>query len=397
MSNAPPRPWLFAFASLPYGIFNGVIALSLPYVLRQHGVPVQRIASIGAVVQAPAIWYFLWAPVVDLRLRRRTWIMILAAGSGLCTALALGLDMTSALGAITVLLVAASVLSQPITSALGGLVAEVVPNEERGRTAGWGQAGMLCGGVLAGALLVWLAAYMPTAAIGLVAGLLIAVPSVVVLTIHEPKRVNPGVRERVARMRRELRETFSRRDVWLAIAFFVSPVGSAALMSLFSAVAVDYHASATVVIAVGIGGGLLTAIGALAGGFLADRFNRWRIYPVAGLLAGACAGAMLLGPLTSATFIAGALAYSLAAGFGYAAFMALALELLAEGKNASGTRFTLFIAATNVPLVYMMWIEGVGHAHYGVRGMVAIDAAANALFGLFFLVVLTRAKPVPLG
>jgi hypothetical protein len=51
MSNAPPRPWLFAFASLPYGIFNGVIALSLPYVLRQHGVPVQRIASIGALVR----------------------------------------------------------------------------------------------------------------------------------------------------------------------------------------------------------------------------------------------------------------------------------------------------------------------------------------------------------
>ncbi len=104
-SGRSPRPWLFGLASLPYGIFNGVVALSLPYLLRRHGVPVQRIASIGALVQAPAIWYFLWAPVVDLGFRRRTWIIVLAIGSAACMAIALGLNMATALGSVTALLV----------------------------------------------------------------------------------------------------------------------------------------------------------------------------------------------------------------------------------------------------------------------------------------------------
>jgi len=226
----------------------------------------------------------------------------------------------------------------------------------------------------------------------MIVGLLIAAPSAVVLAIHEPRRPNPGVRQRAVIMLRELRATFSRRQVWLAVAFFVSPVGSGALLNLFSGIAVDFHAGTTVVIVAAIGGGLLTAVGALIGGFICDRFNRWRLYPVTGLLAAITAGAMMLGPSTPATYLAGVAAYSLAAGFGYAAFMALALELLAEGTNASGTQFTLFIAATNIPLVYMLWIEGLAHTHFGVHGMLAVDAAANAAFGVLFLAWLARAN-----
>ncbi|HEY5063085.1 MAG TPA: MFS transporter [Gemmatimonadaceae bacterium] len=384
----PPQPWLFGLASLPYGIFNGILVLSLPYLLRTHGVSVQRIASVSAVVQAPAIWYFLWAPIVDLGLRRRTWIMLLAIASGGCVALALGLHMTTALGSVTALLVTGSIINQPITSALGGLVSEVVPDELRGRTAGWGQAGMLGGGVLVGGLAVWMSTNVSDAATALTVGILVAAPSLIVLTIREPAPAARGVGSRIARMVRELRDTLIRRDVWLAFVFFLSPVSAGALLNLLSALAVDFHASSNVVIGVGIGGGLLTAVGALVGGFICDRFDRWRFYPIAGLTAAASAGAMLFAPLTPATYIAGALAYSLAAGFGYAAFMSLALELLGTGTAASGTRFTLFIAATNIPVVYMIWLEGVGHTHWGVHGMLAIDATANALFGVAFLAAL---------
>jgi hypothetical protein len=48
----------------------------LPYILRQRGIPVERIAIVEALVQAPSIWFFLWGPVVDLALRRRTWIVV---------------------------------------------------------------------------------------------------------------------------------------------------------------------------------------------------------------------------------------------------------------------------------------------------------------------------------
>src|ERR1700759_5322315 len=75
-----PAPWRFALASMPYGAFNGLVAVALPYILRQHGLTVERISAVSATVQVPAIWYFLWAPVVDIKLRRRTWVLLLGVG-----------------------------------------------------------------------------------------------------------------------------------------------------------------------------------------------------------------------------------------------------------------------------------------------------------------------------
>jgi hypothetical protein len=44
----------------------------------------------------------------------------------------------------------------------------------------------------------------------------------------------------------------------------------------------------------------------------------------------------------------------------------------------------------NVPVVYMLRLDGLAHARYGVRGMLGSDALANAGFGLFLLLLLTR-------
>ena len=65
MQLKPPPPWLFAVTALPYGVQGGFIAITMPYLLRDAGLPVDRIAGISAVALAPAIWYFLWAPMVS--------------------------------------------------------------------------------------------------------------------------------------------------------------------------------------------------------------------------------------------------------------------------------------------------------------------------------------------
>ena len=94
---------------------------------------------------------------------------------------------------------------------------------------------------------------------------------------------------------------------------------------------------------------------------------------------------VLIAPLKPATYVAGAAAYAITTGFSYAAFMSLAFELLGPGAASSATQFTLFMAAVNVPIVYMLRFDGLGHAHYGVRGMLAVDAIGNAVFGIVFL------------
>jgi PAT family beta-lactamase induction signal transducer AmpG len=380
-----PPAWLFGITSMPYGCFNGVIAVALPYLLRKNGLSVDRIASIGALVQLPAIWYFLWAPVVDLKFRRRTWVVSLSVVSGALTMLALSRDMSAYTRTITGMLIVASALNQPVSSAVGGLVAAVMPDALRGRTGGWSQAGMLGGGIIAGGSAVWLADHAPMAVLAAVVGLLIAAPGAAALTIDEPLGDRHALREDPGRMFRELWAAVRRREVWIGFLFFLTPIGAGALMNLFTAVATDFRARPDMVIWVVAIAGLLTPTGALIGGFVCDRVSRWIVYPIGGLVAAASAGLMLWLPLVPASYAIGAAAYALATGFCYAAFMALAFELLGEGAATSGTQFTLFMAATNVPVAYMIRLDGMGHRWWGVRGMIAVDAVANGAFGVLLL------------
>jgi len=377
---------------MPYGSFNGVIAVALPYLLRKYGAPVERIASIAAIVQAPAIWYVLWAPAVDLALRRRTWVVMLSLATAVCTAAALCLT-ASDIRVATALFVIASVFNQPISSALGALVASVIPDAERGRTAGWTQAGILGGGVLGGGLVVWLGDHTSMLFATLVAGALIGVPGFAAWLVPEPAPDVMARRQQLPRVWRQIATAVRRRDVRLGLVFFLSPVGAGALMNLFSGVATDFHASSGQVIAVAAIGGTMLTLGALIAGSLLDRMSRWRMYPTLGVITGASLGILAVVPLRPATYVIGAAMYALCTGAAYAAFMALALELLGSDRTASGTMFTLFMAAANVPVVYMLRLDGLGHRLFGVRGMIVTDAAANALFAVGLLMLLARRPP----
>ncbi len=385
MERRSPRPWLFGIASAPYGCFSGLVTVALPYVLSQRGISLERVATIGALVQSPTIWYFLWAPIVDIGWRRRTWVLVLSVLSATCAAIGISRDAAPSIVPLTVLLVSASVLNQPVSSALGALIVAVVPNARRGQTAGWSQAGIFGGGVFAAAVTIALTAVAPPAIAGMAIGLLIAVPAVAVLAIREPPVAKTNLRRHLGAMYRDVASALTRREVWLGLVFFLSPVGAGALMGLFAAFAGDFHASTTSVMVVVLLAGVMTPIGAVIGGIICDRFDRWRVYPIAGFTAAAAAGAMFFVPLTPLWYIIGAGAYALATGFCYAAFMSLALELVGSNTAATGTRFTLFMAAVNLPVVYMMRLDGLGHAHGGVRGMVAVDALSNVVFGLVLL------------
>ncbi|HEY2853851.1 MAG TPA: MFS transporter [Gemmatimonadaceae bacterium] len=395
---APPtyRPtpaWLLGIMAMPYGSFNGVVAVGLPYLLRKQGISVDRIAAIAALVQAPAIWYVLWAPVVDIKFRRRTWIVALSVLSGVATAVALHLMEGGSIRLASGIFVVASVFNQPVSSAVGGLVAAVMPGASRGRAAGATQGGILAAGVAAGGLAVLLSDHSSIAIASTVIGLLIVLPSFAALFVHEPRRAERNRRAHIARMVTEIKTAVRRRNLWLGMLLFLSPCGAGALMNLFSGVAIDYHASANMVVVVVVLAGLLTAAGALVGGTLLDRIDRWRSYPIAGLVTSIVVMIMLFAPVRPATYIAGAAAYAMATGFGYAAFMALALDLVGGEAAAGSTLFTLLTAALNIPVVYMIRLDGLGHARFGVRGMLAADGLANAVSAILLLVVLRIVSP----
>src|ERR1039458_3255508 len=78
------RPWLFALLIAPSAVLaNGVIQGGvLAYLMRQQGIGIERISHIIGLLSLPTMIYFLWSPATDFLVRRRTWLLLGAAGAG---------------------------------------------------------------------------------------------------------------------------------------------------------------------------------------------------------------------------------------------------------------------------------------------------------------------------
>jgi len=379
-------PWLFGFLGIPNGLANAIIVILMPYVLRREGVAVDRIAEIVALASLPNVWYFLYSPVVDLGLRRRTWILFAAFIAGLCAALAV-LSSGGSLTVLTILLFTSGAVGSLISSANGALLSFLEP-AVRGRASGWYQAGNLGGGTVGGGVAIWLAdrVNLPWLALGVV--LLIFLPATAAVLIEEVAPHRRAVIPVFADLFHDLRNVLWSRRTLIGMLFFLSPVGSAAVANLASGLGPDYHAPAGEVMWIsGIAGGLLSALGSLVGGYVCDRMNRMRAYALSGGLSALFAIYLAFAPATPWTYGLGYSGYSLAAGFAYAVFTALVLEVLGRRRHAAGTAYSLFVATGNVPILYMTWLDGVGYKFGAVRGLMTVDALANGLGAVVLLLI----------
>src|SRR3989454_4349111 len=139
MSSSQNPPWLFGILSIPYGVFNGILVVLIPFLLRKHGVSPDRIANVIAISSIPNVWYFLWSPVVDTGLLRRTWVLIAAGVSGLCGSVAIAATSLS-LAQLTIRLLAGNVVAILPPSPSVAILTVFNPCK-RGRARGWDQAG----------------------------------------------------------------------------------------------------------------------------------------------------------------------------------------------------------------------------------------------------------------
>jgi hypothetical protein len=57
-------PGTFFLLVLPYGISNGFVSITLPFILTQAGFSVAIAASVVAVGLSANLWRFLWGPIV---------------------------------------------------------------------------------------------------------------------------------------------------------------------------------------------------------------------------------------------------------------------------------------------------------------------------------------------
>src|SRR5215469_9405350 len=119
----PPSPWLFSLLILPLGIaVVGFNFTALPLLLAQAGVPVNRIASISSIINLPGVVGFLFAPVVDIKFRRRTWLALATLGTALFACLYFPLIGASHLILLTALILVAGLVTFLVAAACDGLI-----------------------------------------------------------------------------------------------------------------------------------------------------------------------------------------------------------------------------------------------------------------------------------
>ena len=383
------KPLTFFFLVLPYGISSGFVSITLPFVLVRAGFSVALAASITAVGVAANLWRFLWGPVADLTLTAKRWYLL---------GLAIAAVTLFLLGFIPIqhnvirLLMAVVFISQVagtlIVLPVGGLMAHTVADEEKGRAAGWYQAGNLGGTGLGGGAGVWLASHFSKEIAGGALAIAMLASAAAIYFASDVRIVSTEtIGERMRLLGRDIFDMLRLAIPLFTIVLVMSPIGAGAMSGLWSAVAPDWKAEPDrVALVAGILNGVISAIGCIIGGWVADRIGRWWAYFGSGLALSIVAIVMALAPRTPESFVVGVLVYSFANGIAYAAFSAIVL--LAIGRGAASTKYATLSSLGNLPVVYMTASDGWVHDRYGTAWMLyyeALIAIACIILGLAVL------------
>jgi MFS family permease len=383
------HPSVFMFLIIPFGALSGYLTVAVAFLLSRHQVGVEAIAALIGASLAPNVWKFLWAPVADTTLTSKRWYLI---GSAVT---ALGIFATgvvpmqaSSLPLLTVITLVANLGCTFLGMTTQSLMAYGVPEHEKGRAGGWFQAGNLGGGGIGGGLVLWLSQRLESAWLpGAILAAICLACAFALCFVHEPKHERAhGVVQGIRFVGVDIWNLARARMGFVALFLCFLPIGSGAASNLWSAVAGDWKASAnSVALVTGVVGGLVMAVGSVAGGWICDRMNRKGAYALFGVLQALAAVAMALAPHTERQYVVWTTAYAFVTGMTYAGFTAFVLE--AMGQGAAATKFSLFASLSNFPIMYMTNLDGAAHTRWGAGGMLYAEAVVGmiglALFLLF--------------
>ncbi|SPE20195.1 conserved membrane hypothetical protein [Candidatus Sulfotelmatomonas gaucii] len=386
-SDPHERPWLFSFLIAPDAVISiGLVTGALTYLLRNEGVDPGRAASIAALIAIPHAIYFFWGPITDFWVRRRTWLVIAAAAAAIALLAAFYQPSLASSCAIGLLFLSAC-LGVLAVAACGGIMGALRSELNRRRAGSFYQTGSLVVGAVAVFALVSLSGHFSLRILGWVVAAMIVLPSLAAFAAP-PQTLVAGrtARQTLAQIWHEFRSTFLR---WEAIPYTLvvtAPCNSGAMIGLLGELARDYGVTGRQVAWInGVAGALLTAAGALAASLIPVRVRAPIAFLAAGLVNASTLAILTLAPLRPATYIVTSVLYLFSIGASYALFTAVVLEFLGGSGKSGSSRYSIINSLGNLPVVYMTWLDGRGYAHWGPRGMPAVDAIASAAVAAILL------------
>ncbi len=388
-------PAVFLLLFVPFGISSGYVSVTLAFLLGRAGLSTFAIATIIAASVWPQTWKMLWAPIIDTVGNPKYWYGLGAVLVGLTLLAMSELPATAReVPLLTSLAIVSSVASTLISMSTEIFMTQAVSADMRGRASGWAQAGNMGGGGVGGGIGLLLAQHFTQAWVSgatLAAICLLCWAGVFIVPRAQRERARPHYFADLVGVARDVWEVARSRMGYLALIIMVLPIASGG--APWPAIAGEWHTGAdTVAFINGMIGGLVTALGALIGGYLCDRMDAKFAYCFFGLLSGVVAATMVWAPRTPAVFVIFTLAYGFFVGSGYAAYSAIVLEAI--GKKSAATNFNLMSALSNVPIAAMASFDGWAHDRFGTNAMLygelLLPLATIAVFALF--VAATRSR-----
>jgi len=394
---ARERPWIFGLLIAPNavvatGIIQGGV---LAYLMSARGISGLRSSQIISLLTLPTIIYCLWSPITDFLMRRRTWLLVGAGVSGVLMAAAFTQRSLSSPLAIALMFVGAC-FAQLVVSSCGGIMGALQSERSRRMAGSFYQGGSLAFGATSVFVLIMLSGRLKTGAFAGVTGAFIAVPAL--LALAAPKQeviVENGFGKTLLRVWEEFKSTFLR---WKAVPYTLTllfPLGSGAAMGLLPGVSRFYGVGGQQTAWMnGIAGAMLMAVGSLAATLIPARIRASVAYLTVALINAATLGVLWLGPLRPSTYYVGVMLYLFTVGTCYAMFTAVVLEFLGNsGKSGSG-RYSIINSMGNVPVVYMLALDGWGGNRWGARGLSGTEGVAGVVGATILLAYfLTRGRP----
>ena len=396
-SRVTPHPWVWAVLYFPLGLAIGFPSVALGYLGTQAGLELSAVAGIVGMTFLGSGWKFLWAPIGDYTLSRKSWYLIavsvVAVGLMAMTAIPISSLTAPLLSALTL---GTTVAATFVAFATEGLMAHNTTAESRGRAGGWFQSGNQFGQTAGGGLGLWLIAHMPMPWMaGVVLAAIVVACALALIGLEEPPRTPGGTSAgaRVYDAWRELASVMRARAGRIALILAILPIGTGAAQFLFGGIGPEFHASADVVsVVLGLGGGLAIVAGCMAGGWLADRVPKPAAYAVAcGLGLVACV-VIALAPRTSAGYAASTLFYTFTLGMVAASFTGLVLAII--GDTAAATKINLFFALNTLFSLGMLRVAGWAHDAWSTNAMLLTEALTGVVALAVFVLLARRVRGV---
>lgn len=372
-----PHPALFFALILPYGASFGYVSVAFPYIATHSGgLTAEQAGAMVAAAFGPHAVKFLWAPVVDATLSKKTWYLLSLAMviAGTIASASIRIDAAH-LGLLTTVIVTSQIGLTLLNMAVESFLGHSVPPHEKGRASGYYQAGMAVGSGCGGGAALWLSTHLPAGwMVGAAVGVSMLFCGLPLLRLPEPPEMGHKLGEAMRKLGGDLWTIATSRAGALGIFICLSPVGAGAAANYFGPNADAWHASANVVALVtGAIGGLATAAGALAGGWLSDRTGKLWGYALGGGLTALTGLIMALGPRAAWAYVLFTLTYSFFNGVAAAGFTGLVLETI--GGGAVATKYNIFASLSNLAISYTTRVLGAAQTSGGPKGMFYTDAA----------------------